>query len=333
MARLTRVISGAVDTSGRDGPVLGIDVGGTTVKSALVEWHPTTGEPRLRDLRRVPTPRDDDQGSALTDVVAGLVDEYHSTGGVTALGLVVPGIVDDLGGRVVTAVNLGWRDVPLRDLVQDRVGVPVAFGHDVRAGALAEADHAARTIATAPEDPHATWAFVPVGTGIAAALVIAGRTVAAGGWAGEIGQVIVSPGDLRADILPRTLERVASAGAIARRAGAPDARTVADLVSAGDPHAASIWADAVDALAESLAWMTGAAGVSRIIMGGGLAESGELLLVPLRLAIAARLPGLRTPLVTGAALGDRAAIVGAAMLARASLEAEPHYRPAREDAA
>ncbi|NBE56624.1 ROK family protein, partial [Streptomyces boluensis] len=64
--------------------------------------------------------------------------ERHLGEPAAAAGVAVPGIVDADRGIAVYATNLGWRDVPLRDLLAERLGIPVALGHDVRTGGLAE---------------------------------------------------------------------------------------------------------------------------------------------------------------------------------------------------
>lgn len=113
--------------------------------------------------------------------------------------MAVPGIVDAERGIALYAANLGWRDLPLRDLLAARLGgVPVALGHDVRTGGLAEG----RIGAGKGSD---RFFFVPLGTGIAGAIGIDGAIEAgAHGYAGEIGHVVVRPDGpvrLRADRL------------------------------------------------------------------------------------------------------------------------------------
>ncbi len=112
------------------------------------------------------------------------------------------------------------------------------------------------------------------------------------------------------------VEDVASASAIARRGGAPDARAVADRVRAGDAVAAAAWADGVDVLAQSLAWLTAATGCDRVVVGGGLVGAGGLLLDPLRERLANHLSGWRVPRVTAARHGASAGVAGSVLVAR-----------------
>lgn len=116
----------------------------------------------------------------------------HLGGPAVAAGVAVPGIVDAAHGIAVYAANLGWSDVPLRRLLGDRLGgIPVALGHDVRTGGLAEGRIGAGQGAD-------RFLFVPLGTGIAGAIGIDGGVEeGAHGFAGEIGHIVVRPGGTR----------------------------------------------------------------------------------------------------------------------------------------
>lgn len=286
------------------GVVLGIDVGGTSVKARLVDADDTV----VGDWREA-TPTGDDDASRTVALIAGLVARARDLGPVDAVGLAVPGIVDETAGVAVHAVNLGWHALPVRDLVAAAVGLPLGFGQDVRVGALAESTSgAAAGIA-------GTVAFVPVGTGLAAAIIVDGVPLVAGGWAGETGQVVIAHGAHAG----RRVEEIASAGAIARRLGVANARAAAVLVRGGDPAASVVWQEAVDVLADSLAWLTAVAAPGTIVVGGGLAEAGALLFDPLNAAVDARIGVMRRPSIVPALHGESAAVIGAAQLARTAL--------------
>lgn len=279
---------------------VGVDVGGTTVKAVLVG-----GTGVVVEEHRVPTPVPDPTGERVVEAVAAAVAALGA-GARAPVGVVVPGVVDEGRGVAVLSVNVGWRDVPLRAMLADRLGRPVAFGHDVRAGALAE-------LATgAARGASGVVAFVPVGTGVAAAVLVDGRPVVAGGWAGELGQLVLADGPFAG----RRVEEVASAPATARRAGEPDARRVAERVAAGDPAATGVWRETVAVLGEALAGLVVAVAPETVVVGGGLALAGDVLLDPLRDELARRTAGLRQPRLVVAAHGDRAAALGAALLAR-----------------
>lgn len=287
--------------------VVGIDVGGTRIKATLVLADGTA----VRDVVR-PTPPDvaDRLGAVAAELVEQLADDHE----VVALGLAIPGMVDDERGVGVWSANLGWSHLDVRSAVGPHVSVPVAVGHDVRAGLLAE--HrlgAARGI----DDV----LFVPIGTGIAGALISGGLVIAGSPWTGEIGHVVVVPdGPLCGCGRRGCLEAVSSAAAIGRRwrelsGSSGDAAQVALMVAAGDAVARRVWGEAIAALVSVVAPVVAAAGTRLLLVGGGLAQAGEVLLDPLRTTLATRLGGRDDVVVAGAALGDRAGSLGAALLA------------------
>ncbi|MEV7504385.1 ROK family protein [Streptomyces sp. NPDC093018] len=296
--------------------VIALDVGGTGMKAALVG---DDGALLHRARRATGRERGPDA------VVAGILDfaaelyaygtERH--GPPAAAGIAVPGIVDEEHGTAVYAANLGWKDVPLRDLLAKRLGVPVALGHDVRTGGLAEGRIGAGRGAD-------RFLFVPLGTGIAGAIGIDGRVESgAHGFAGEIGHVVVRPGGTLCPCGQRgCLERYASAAAVseawAAAGGNPDADAAdcARAVAAGDPGARLVWQEAVDALADGLVTALTLLDPRTLIIGGGLAEAGEVLFQPLRDAVRRRVTFQKLPSIVPAALGDTAGCLGAGLLAR-----------------
>ncbi|MER7842389.1 ROK family protein [Kitasatospora sp. NPDC096077] len=295
--------------------VIALDVGGTEIKGAVVadDGTPLRSERWLTRAERGP--------GAVIDTVLGcatdLVDlARQSDTPPRAAGIVVPGVVDERTGTVLRAVNLAWQDVPIRPWLAEHLGLPVAFGHDVRAGGLAEA----RLGAGRGSD---SFLFVPVGTGIAAAVLHEGRALTGAiGAAGELGHLVVRPdGDRCACGNRGCLETVASAAALARRyarlTGRPDAtaESVHRGLCDGEETAVRIWAEAVHALADGLAAATTLLDPERIVLGGGLARAGEDLLGPLRRALADRLTFRPAPRLVRAELGHRAGCLGAALLA------------------
>jgi glucokinase len=324
--------------------VIAVDVGGTGMKCALVGATGTVLHTERRATGRDRGPRA--VVATVLEVAAHLANLAADRGlSPCAAGVVVPGVVDEAAGVAIWSANLGFRDVPLRDLVAARLRLPAALGHDVRAGGLAEA-----RLGAGRDYRHVL--VVPIGTGIAAAHVVDGRVFAgAHGAAGEIGHVVVRPGGPRCGCGSLgCLEAIASAAAVARRyaqrmsgsstgaagtgagavggtaeaagtgaggvGGAADsAERVAALAANGDPQATAVWQETVDALADGL--LTGLAlfDPEVVVIGGGLAEAGEALLAPLRAALRDRLTFHREPRVVRAALGDTAGCLGAALLA------------------
>ncbi|MEU5522621.1 ROK family protein [Streptomyces sp. NPDC047860] len=297
--------------------VIALDVGGTGMKAALVG---ADGE-LLHQARR-PTGRDRGADAVVTEILD-FAAELRAHGlrrhGVpaSAAGVAVPGIVDEAQGVAVYAANLGWRDVPLRALLTERLGgIPVALGHDVRTGGLAEGRIGAGKGAD-------RFLFVPLGTGIAGAIGIDGRVeTGAHGFAGEIGHIVVRPGGAPCPCGQRgCLERYASAAALseawAAACGDPGAGAAdcAKAVASGDVRARQVWQDAVDALADGLVTALTLLDPRTLIVGGGLAEAGETLFTPLREAVRRRVTFQKLPSLVPAALGDTAGCLGAGLLA------------------
>ena len=318
--------------------VVALDVGGTGMKCALV-----TPEGSVLHAERHPTGAM--RGGAavvetILEVAAGLAEKAAGDGlSPVAAGVAVPGVVDETAGTAVWAANIGFRDIPLRDLLSARLGVPAAVGHDVRAGGVAEARLGAG----------AGWRhvlFVAVGTGIAAAHVVGGMAFAgAHGAAGEIGHVVIRPGGPPCGCgQAGCLEAVASAASVARRytatldrqeqcscgyqrphtrnsgvsaggTGGVTAAEVAARARAGEALAVAVWDETVAALADGLLIAQALYDAEVVVLGGGLAEAGDLLMSPLRDALRARLTFHREPVLVRAALGDEAGCLGAGLLA------------------
>ena len=291
--------------------VIAIDVGGTGIKAGLVD---DTGA--LLHVERHPTGAARGAEAVLAtilDIATGLAK--RAEGAARAAGIVVPGVVDERHGIATWAANIGFREVPLRDLVAGHLGLPATLGHDVRAGGAAEARLGAGR-------GYEHMIFMAIGTGIAGAHVVHGVSFAgAHGAAGEVGHLIVRPGGPKCGCgALGCLEAVASAAAIGRtyaeRTGtSATAADVAARASAGEAAAQAVWADAVDALADGLHATVTLNDPEVVVVGGGLAEAGDALLVPLAAALAGKLTFQRKPALVKAALGDEAGCLGAGLLA------------------
>ena len=317
-------------TSAPDRRVVGLDVGGTMIKAVLVG---ADGQPLLTDQR--PTHADLGAGQVVDGIVSyarefSQICAERSGRAIDALGLAVPGTVNDEAGVAAYSANIGWRDLPLRDIVANSVGVAVALTHDVRAGALAEARLGAAR-------GYRRSLFVPLGTGVAAALVIDGVPYHGGHWSGgELGHVVVRPQGRACRCGSQgCLETVSSAAAIARSyvavgGSAISAEEIAALAAAGDTAAAGVWGDAVDALATGLLMCLALIDPDVIVVGGGLAAAGETLLAPLRRALAAQASYHVVPPIVPAALGALAGAVGAALVARDALQTNPEKGQEKE---
>ncbi|WP_433430870.1 ROK family protein [Nonomuraea sp. CA-141351] len=302
--------------------VVAVDVGGTTIKGGLVARDGT-----ILHFERRDTPRGADR--VIAAISAFVADLSRPRPGLrpVAVGLAVPGLVTPT--HAVFAAAFGWRDVPVSSFTD--VDLPVALGHDVRSAGEAELAYGA-----GGDDV----LFLPIGTGIAGAVVLSGSLYGgAGGWAGQIGHTPVRPDGLACGCGQRgCLAAYASGGAIAARyrsgavgdavrngsgAAAGDAvrhdsgataRDVVRLAAEGDVRAAEVWSSAVDALALALATYTLLLDPARIVIGGGVSLAGDALLVPLRERLAGRLAFRRPPEVVASSLGVDAGLLGAGLL-------------------
>lgn len=231
-------------------------------------------------------------------------------------GVVVPGIIEMSTGRVRAAPNVGWYDVALRDQLTGLTGLAGAVAHDVRSGGLAEW-RLGSGIGVA------NLLFLPLGTGIAGAMVVDGRLLDADGYAGEIGHVrVAAAGDLVCACgQTGCLETVASAAGVVktylRVSGTPGvltAREVADRARAGDGAAVAAFALAVEALTEALTLYLTLLAPEMVVIGGGLSGAVDLLLPQLTLGLERRLTFQRMPRLVPAALGADAGLIGAGLV-------------------
>lgn len=299
--------------------VLGIDVGGTTMKAAFRTMRADGRLGAREHSRRRPTPPDSTAAEALGDFAASLIAEH---GPVDAVGLAIPGIVDDSAGIAEFSVAPTWTDLPLRDQMTRRLGVPVALGHDVRLGGLAEGRIG---VAAHSRD----YLFVALGTGVGGMACLDGvPRLGPHHRAAEIGHIVIDPNGEPCGCGQRgCLETIASATGIARAfERGVSAHEVARLAARGDTRAIEVWETAIDALATALLAAISILDLDLVVVGGGVAKAGEQLLRPLRAKLAARTTFQHTPRVVRAALGDEASVAGAALVAL-DLLTGPTVRP------
>jgi glucokinase len=251
------------------------------------------------------------------------------------VGVATAGVVDPRTGRV-TGVNVAWADHPLRERLSLLLSGPVAVENDANAAAWAEYRFGAGRGST-------SLVMITVGTGLGAGLVLGGRLAAgARGLAAEVGHVPLVPDGRPCPCgLRGCWERYVSGTALtaeATRLGPawlpadPSAvgRAVLAAARAGDADGLALIAEQGCRLGEGLATLTALLDPDVVIVGGGLAAAGELLLGPARARLAEALsPVLRRslPRVVAAELGAEAGVVGAADVARTAVRrADPPGR-------
>jgi len=308
---------------------VGIDIGGTKIAAGVVAEDGT-----ILDRTRVPTPPDDE--SATLAALLAVVDElWAGNPGVEAIGVGAAGLVEWPGGIARWAPHNTYRRLELRRLLHERTGLPTIVDNDANAAALAEARFGAGV-------GGGDLVLVNVGTGIGGGLVLGGRLDhGQHGFAGELGHLIVDPdGDLCACGNHGCLEAMASGttlGRLGREAAAadPGGRLAALAAAAGGPvtgevvfAAAGEGDKAALALFERIGYWLGVGIASLVtifdpdlvVVGGGVAATGELLLTPARTSFERYVHGRvhrDLPPVVPGRLGPDAGLVGAAALALA----------------
>jgi glucokinase len=315
--------------------VIGVDLGGTKIYTALAL-------PAGELLAEVVAPTGADGGleQVLAKIVATVRDVTSQAGPdltVRALGIGAPGPLDAETGLVYFAPNLGWHNVPLKDLLQKALGLPVGVDNDANLAALGEqvfgAGRGVRSMV-----------YITVSTGVGGGLILDGRIYhGAGGGAGEIGHTTIDPGGPVCGCGNRgCLEVLASGTAMARRAreiiaaggglnmlgatgglpGKVTAKTVADAAAAGDPEALAILAEAGRALGIGVANVINLLNPELVVLGGGAMKAGPPLWQAMeeevrRRALQASLARAR---LVPAWLGSRAGVLGAVALAARALD-------------
>lgn len=311
-------------------PAVGVDIGGTKIAGALV-----ASDGRITHREQVATPEDE---AAILDATAELVTTLRSAADddVAGIGTACAGFVDGAAGRIWFAPNLPWRDLDMADELTRRVGADVVVENDANAAAWGEYRHGAGRDCT-------DMLLATVGTGVGGGAIVDDRLLrGAHGIGGEIGHLTVDPngprcgcgndGCLEVFASGTALERIArelvasdaakGAGLRSRCGGDPEALTgqdVTELARAGDEGAVALFAELGTRLGEGLASVCAVVDPALVVIGGGVADAGPLLLDPVTEAFAAHLIGRGhrpSPRVVSAELGNDAGLVGVAALAR-----------------
>ncbi|HEY8584447.1 MAG TPA: ROK family protein, partial [Capillimicrobium sp.] len=161
-----------------DRKLIGVDVGGTKVSVAVLSGA-TLGEPQLQ-------PTDTSSAAALIDQLVAAVERAAGGEAVDAVGVGIPSVVDWATGCARSSVNIPLQDVPLRDELEARLGVPVFVDNDANCAGLAEAHGPDGTVETS------NLVIFTVGTGVGGGIVIDGRVYRGiTGAAPEIGHMVI----------------------------------------------------------------------------------------------------------------------------------------------
>ncbi|HET7572639.1 MAG TPA: ROK family protein [Gaiellaceae bacterium] len=316
--------------------LVGVEIG---VRHTTVALADARGAELTRsELRMSPTKPVDTLRTIANEIRRLLRGAGAPLGRLGAIGIVVPGLVDASTATCLLAPNIGWRDVPVRDLLaRSFARVPIFVHNTVDPANVAESLEGA---AAGYSDVVILWAS----TGVGAGLLFNGRVFGGhGGISGELGHCYV-PGatDRCACGKIGCLETIASGPSVARAAKrAIDAGRktslagkrqltsidVAAAAAAGDALALEVLRDAGRALGIAASWLVNIVNPELVLIGGGLSEAGAPLLGPLREAVAEHaLPQAyeRVVDVRPTELGGDAAVRGAVLLARQ--QSESYYR-------
>ncbi|WP_432987301.1 ROK family protein [Dactylosporangium sp. CA-233914] len=319
--------------------VVGVHIGARRTTVAIGD---AAGEEIVRRELATPTGAGDREPAAVLRRVAAEAKDAIAGAGlpgakIAAVGAVLPGLTDFHAGVCLLAPNLGWRDVPVRDVLAAELdGAPVYVHNAGQAAAVAENLEGAGERA-------GDLALLYAGTGLSAGVLSDGRVFhGVGGTAGEIGHNAV-PGLAEPCNCGKVgcLETVASGPAIVRaarravEAGEPtrlagidnfDARDVAAAARDGDAVAGRVIAEAGEHLGLAASWLINAYNPALVVVGGGLAAIGDPLLGPLRAAAARHTlaPALRGVEIRASKLGPDAEVRGAVLLALQ--HSETYYR-------
>ncbi|MFT4213547.1 MAG: ROK family glucokinase [Microbacterium sp.] len=304
---------------------VGIDIGGTKIAGGVVGKDGAVIE-RLR----VATPEDTD---ALAHTVAQMVREFSSRHEIHAVGVAAAGFLDRTRSIMLHAPNIDWHNEPLREQLTARIGRPVALENDANAAGWGEYRFGAGRDA-------GDMVMITLGTGVGGAVVIDGRLlIGANGSAAELGHLRFVRGGrpcgcgqngcleqyASGRALQAELSDIADAGGIGDRLtrhrdakGKIPSSALAMLLAEQDAGALEAVRRVATALGEACGAFQAVLDPDVFVIGGGVADLGEVLLEPTRLAYETSLPGFGdrpTARFVTASLGNDAGLVGVADLA------------------
>lgn len=274
--------------------VVGIDIGGTNTVFGIVDARGTiiaSGSIKTGKHSKI-----EDYVDELHENLFQLLEKNDAVGKIAGIGVGAPN-GNYFNGTIEFAPNLPWRGVlPLADMLTERFGIPVALTNDANAAAIGEMTYGA---ARGLKD----FIMITLGTGVGSGIVVNGQLVYGhDGFAGELGHVIVKPVNGRACGCGRTgcLETYASATGVARTAREfleirkdnsllrqipvqdITSKDVYDAAIAGDQIAKDIFEYTGNILGEAFANFTAFSSPKAIILFGGLAKAGDLIMKPIK---------------------------------------------------
>lgn len=304
---------------------VGIDIGGTKIAGGVVD-----SDGHIVEKVRVDTPADT---AALAQAVIDMARHFRAGHDIAAVGVAAAGFIDRRRATVIHAPNIAWRNEPLKATLEAGIGLPVAIENDANAAGWAEYRFGAGR-----DVEH--MVMLTMGTGVGGAIVLDGELFRGGhGIAAELGHMrFIRGGILCGCGQSGCLEQYASGRALQREAndiadaggigdalarlrsekGSISGPAVSRLVLAGDPGAIEALRRVATALGEACGGFQAVLDPELFVIGGGVAQLGEDLLAPVRLAYETSLPGYGDRPVAQFAIAqlvNDAGLIGAADLA------------------
>ncbi|QSO53550.1 ROK family protein [Alicyclobacillus curvatus] len=300
--------------------VIGLDVGGSTVKAGVFNGSSQSfGDIRLKTYSSKNTR--EEIITNMATAVRQLMEQARGLriGQLAGIGIGVPGFVNSRDGVVMHASNLSLHNVNLKQWFEEEFSVPCVVQGDARVGALAEREFGAAK-------GRDSLLYVVIGTGVGSGMILDGKVYeGVHSVAGEIGHTIVQPdGNICACGKRGCLETLVSGPmlirAYQRRVGPQEitAKTLSERATAGEPDAVAVFRQAAQDLAFALSNYCTILDPSIVVIGGGVSLAGPVLFEPLRefFSVYASALASRSIKIVPAQLGDRSGVVGASLLVK-----------------
>ncbi len=299
---------------------IGVDMGGTTLKAAVVQ-----GTEVLRKIEPMVT-LDYPSPEAIVEELArrlhALREEFP---GVVSIGMGLPGFADHVAGTIDSLTNVpGWYDIPIRRMLEEATGLPAAIDNDANCMAYAEWKLGAGR-------GMQNLVCLTLGTGVGSGIIVNGQFLRGHlGAAGELGQMSIDYkgrvghyGNIGA-VEDYIGNREIATDALLAYGSAGMERTLADCdplhleldAKAGNPVALRIWDDIARKLATALMNCCYILNPEAFIIGGGIAKAGDLLFTPLRQYLSNQLYARHYARlqILPAQFGSEAGLIGAARM-------------------
>ncbi|WNB93546.1 ROK family glucokinase [Bacillus sp. NEB1478] len=312
--------------------LVGVDLGGTTIKIAFI-----TMDGHIVEKWEIPTNIENDGKSIVKDIAESIKNQLEllseTKEKLAAIGMGAPGFIDMKTGFIYHAVNIGWRDYPLKEELEKETGLTVIIDNDANIAAIGEMWRGAG-------DGEGNLLMVTLGTGVGGGIIVNGHIMhGTNGMAGEIGHITSIPEGGASCNCGKTgcIETIASATGIARIAkekaqsdkssalykilsdtGELIAKDVAEAAENGDNAAIETLDEVSFHLGLVIANLSNSINPGKIVIGGGVSKAGDILMSRLekqfrRFALPRVAEGAELKVAT---LGNDAGIIGGAWLAK-----------------